>query len=124
MEASPAPTTPTPTPAAVPEKPNGPVAAAVFAAGIGALVLGILTTWASASESFATSIQYSDRVGPLSGKTIWATVAFVVSWAGLGIWLRERNIAWKTVLTIGGVLLLLGVLGTFPTFFQAFAPEE
>jgi uncharacterized membrane protein YfcA len=51
-------------------------------------------------------------------------VAFLVSWAGLGIWLRERNVAWKTVMTVGAVLVLLGVLGTFPTFFQAFAPEE
>jgi hypothetical protein len=127
MEAGPAPTAPTAPPAAdapVVEKPNGPVAAAVFAAGIGVLVLGILTTWAEASESFAASLQYSDRVGPLSGKTIWATVAFLASWAGLGIWLRGRNLAWKTVLTVGAVLVLLGVLGTFPTFFQAFAPDE
>jgi hypothetical protein len=35
-----------------PDKPFGPVAAVFLAAGIGALVLGILTTVAEASEDF------------------------------------------------------------------------
>lgn len=105
------------------EKPNGPVAAGLLAAGIGALVLGALTTVAEASESFGESLQYNDRVGPLSGKVIWATAAFVVSWIVLGIWLRARDLGWSSVLIVAGVLVTLGILGTFPTFFQAFAPE-
>ena len=117
MEASPAPTPAT-------EKPNGPVVAVLLAAGIGALVLGILTTWAAASESFATSLQYVDRVGPLSGKTIWATAAFLISWAALGIWLRHRDLAWKPVVRVSVVLIALGLIGTFPEFFQAFEPAE
>src|SRR5918994_4620868 len=101
------------------EKPNGPVVAAMLAAGLGAFVLGVLTTVAEASESFGESLQYNDRVGPLSGKVVWATAAFVVSWVVLGVWLRARDLGWSSMLVVTGVLIALGILGTFPTFFQA-----
>ena len=120
------PATPATTPATATEveRPNGPVAAGMIAVGIGALVLGLLTTFAESSESFKESIQYNDRVGPLSGKTIWATAAFLVSWGALAAWWRGRNLGWKTVTVISVVLIALGILGTFPTFFQEFAAEE
>jgi hypothetical protein len=35
------------------DKPNGPVAAALLAGGIGAATLGVVTTLAEASEAFA-----------------------------------------------------------------------
>jgi hypothetical protein len=91
---------------------------------VGSLVLAILVVIAEANESFATSLAYSDRVGPLSGKTIWATAAFLASWAALGIWLRDRDLAWKPVLWVSVVLIALGLIGTFPEFFQAFEPAE
>ena len=37
------------------DKPEGPIAAAIIAAGIGALVLGILTMWAEAARRSPTS---------------------------------------------------------------------
>jgi hypothetical protein len=61
------------------DKPFGPVAAVFLAAGIGALVLGLLNVLATASASFAKALTYSTQVGPLSGKTVWAVIAFVVS---------------------------------------------
>lgn len=103
-------------------RPTGPVAAMLLATGIGALVLGVLVVAAAASESFATSLAYSERVGPLAGKTIWATVAFLVSWAGLTVALRGRDVNLRTILLISGIMLALGLLCTFPPFFQAFAP--
>jgi hypothetical protein len=56
------------------EPASGPAAAAILAAGIGALVLGILTTWAEASEGFKEDLQWNDKVGPLSGKTITGAI--------------------------------------------------
>ena len=112
-----------PAPAAA-EKPNGPVAAVLIAAGVGAVVLAILTVWAEASEGFAESLQYSDRVGPLSGKTIWAAVAFVVSWIALGLGLRGRNVGLGKATVLAVLLLVLGYVGTFSEFFMLFAPEE
>jgi hypothetical protein len=106
------------------DRPNGPVAAVLLATGIGSLVLAILVVWAEASESFGASLAYSDRVGPLSGKTIWAVVAFLVSWAGLHAVLRRRDVNLRTVWLITLALLALGLLGTFSPFFELFAPEE
>ena len=106
------------------DRPNGPVAAVMLAAGIGSVVLGILTTVAEASESFKASIEYVTRVGPLSGKVFWSMGAFVVAWIVLGVVLRDRNLAWKTVIWATVAMVIIGVVGTFPTFFQAFAPAE
>lgn len=111
-------------PPAPAEKPNGPVAAAMLATGIGSFVLGVLTTWSAASEGFASDLEFSTRVGPLSGKTIVTVIVFVVAWIGLGVALRDRDVDWKPVTVATVALIALGVLGTFPTFFQAFAPAE
>jgi len=108
----------------VPVRPNGPVAAAVLAAGIGSLVLAILVVIAEASVSFADSLAYSERVGPLGGKTIWAVVAFLGSWLGLGIALRNRDVNLRTVTIVAAVLIALALIGTFSPFFELFMAEE
>jgi hypothetical protein len=104
--------------------PFGPVAAVFLAAGIGSLTLGILTTLAEASESFASALEWSESVGPLIGKTILAVGAFLVSWAILYAVLRGKDPNVKTVFIWTAVLLAAGFLLTFPTFFQLFAPAE
>jgi hypothetical protein len=107
-----------------PDKPFGPVAAAFLAAGIGALVLGILTTLSEASDGVASALQWSDSVGPLSGKTILAVVAFLGSWLVLYALLKGRDLEPRKVFMWTGILVAVGLLLTFPTFFQAFAPNE
>jgi hypothetical protein len=104
-----------------PDKPEGPIAAAVIAGGIGAAALGPLTTLAEASSSINQWLQWSDRVGPLSGKTIMAVLVWLASWAVLHIVLRRRPYETRRALVIALVLIALGVLGTFPSYFQAFA---
>ena len=112
------------TPGASANKPFGPVAAVFLAAGVGALVLGILTTLAEANDGIKSWLEWSTSVGPLSGKTIIAVIAFVVAWVVLGIGLRGRNPKPSGVFTWTAVLVAVGLVLTFPTFFQAFAPEE
>src|SRR6266540_1006322 len=92
MEAHPRPMTETPATDTATAKPNGPVAAMLLAVGLGSLALAVLVIWAEASVSFANSLAYSDRVGPLAGKTIWAVVAFLGSWAALTALLRNREV--------------------------------
>ena len=105
------------------ERPTGPVAAAVLATGIGAFVLGLLTTLNEASTGVHDFLEFDKDVGPLSGKTIIAVIAYFASWAILhGLW-RRQNPALRPILLATVVLIALGVLGTFPTFFQAFASE-
>jgi hypothetical protein len=38
--------------------------------------------------------------------------------------LRNRNVNMNTVLIVSGVLVVLGLIGTFAPFFQLFLPEE
>ncbi len=102
-------------------KPNGPAAAVILASGIGAFVLGLFATLNEASSGIHDFLMFSDDVGPLSGKTVITGAAFFVAWAVLGFLWRGRNVAWRPVLTATVVLLALGFLGTFPTFFEAFA---
>jgi hypothetical protein len=105
------------------DRPTGPVAAAVLATGIGIFTLGLLTTLNEASTGIHDFLDFKDDVGPLSGKTILAVVAYFGSWAGLNtLWRRESPIL-RPILIATVVLVLLGLLGTFPTFFQAFASE-
>jgi hypothetical protein len=110
-------------PEAAVEKPEGPISAAIIAAGIGAATLGLLTTLAEASESFSDWLVWSDDVGPLAGKTILTVAVWLVAWAILHIGLRNRKRGVASALTIGLVLVIAGLVGTFPTFFQAFAPD-
>ena len=106
------------------DKPDGPGAATILAAGIGIFVLGLLTTLNEMSEGIHTFLDAFDGdggVGPLSGKTILATVAYFGSWAVLWVLWRNKDIDIKKTFWIG---LGLGVVGTvlmFPPVFQAFA---
>jgi hypothetical protein len=96
-------------------------AAALLAAGLGAFVLGLLTTLAEASTGTSDFLNFYDRVGPLSGKTIIAAAVYFGALLAFGLLWRGRQPALRPVLIAGIVLLALGFLGTFPTFFQAFA---
>jgi hypothetical protein len=113
-------------------KPNGPASAAFLAAGIGAFVLGLTVTVAAAFPpaegqtafwDFAKNFGLGSGVGPLSGKVITGTLAYVISFVGLGIAWRGRDVNLRTVLIASGVLLALGFALTFPPIFDAFAAE-
>jgi hypothetical protein len=108
----------------VAERPFGQVAAVFLAAGIGSLVLGILTTLAEASGDLKSWLEWSKSVGSLSGKTIIATIVFFVSWAILAAVLRRKDLKHGPVYILTALLVGIGLVLTFPTFFQAFAPAE
>jgi hypothetical protein len=102
------------------DKPEGPIAAAIIAGGVGAAALGLVTTLAEASEGIADRLRWSEAVGPLSGKVIVAVLVWLVAWAILHVVLRGRPYETRRALVVSLVLIALGVLGTFPTFFQLF----
>jgi hypothetical protein len=105
------------------DKPTGPVAAAVLATGIGVLVLGLVTTLSEASTGVADFLKWSDDVGTLSRKTILSVVAFFASWAVLHVMWRREDWPLRPILIAAAVLGVLGIIGAFPTFFEAFAPD-
>ncbi|MDP9868795.1 MULTISPECIES: hypothetical protein [Streptosporangium] len=101
-------------------KPEGPIAAAVLAAGAGSAALGLLTTLAEASTAVKKWLTWSDAVGPLSGKTTAAVLVWLVAWLVLHLRMRTGVYETRRALAVALVLIGLGVLGTFPAFFQLF----
>ncbi len=106
------------------DKPFGPVAAVFLAAGIGSLVLGILTTLAEANESIKSALEWSKAVGPLAGKTIISVALFLLSWVVLHSVLLGKAVNATRVFAWTAILVGAGLVLTFPTFFQLFAPAE
>jgi uncharacterized membrane protein YdcZ (DUF606 family) len=105
------------------ERPNGPAAAAFLAGGVGVLALGLLTTLSEASTDVADFLNFWNRVGPLTGKTVFASGAFAVCWLALAPLMWRRNVPLNTVFIVTSALIIAGLIGTFPEFFQLLAPD-
>jgi hypothetical protein len=103
-----------------PQRPEGPIAAAILAAGVGSLTLGVVTTLVEASASIKKSLTLSNAVGPLSGKVAITIGVWFVVWILLHLVYRNKPYETRRALTIAFILIGLGVVGTFPTFFQMF----
>ena len=97
---------------------NGPAAAAILAAGIGAAFLGIIVTAAEAMHPLRNVLTFSNAVGPLSGKTTVTMVAWLGVWAVIHRLWRERNVHFRPVAVATVVLVIVGLLGTFPPVFD------
>ena len=100
------------------ETTNGSVAAAMLAAGIGCLVLGLATSLAQGSKAIGNMLNFYDPVGPLGGKTIVAVVVWLVAWGVFaGKW-KDQSADFGKVYKVTLILVGLGLLGTFPLFFD------
>ncbi len=102
------------------EPPSGPAAALILAGGIATFCMGLVTTLGEASTGIADALQWNDRVGPLSGKTLITVLVFAVAWALLTVVWRRANPPLRSTTIASAALIVLGLVGTFPTFFQAF----
>ena len=103
--------------------PNGLAAAALLAGGIGAFFMGLITTLAEASVPLANTLKFVAPVGPLSGKTIVTVIVWLVSWVILGNVWKGKDVNFSKIAVAAFVLLALGILGTFPPFFELFIPK-
>jgi hypothetical protein len=101
--------------------PNGPAAAALLAGGIGAAVLGVVTTLSEVSTSISNSLNWTRPVGPLSGKVGVTVILYVISWLALGFAWKGKNVNFSQIATIAFILLAIGLLGTFPPVFDLIA---
>lgn len=108
------------------DRPDGPGVAVMLAAGIGILVLGVFTVLAEVSEgikSWLESLEFGQGVGPLAGKTLMGSLAFIVSWIVLGVALRGKEVDMRKWFGIAFAVGVLGALMMFPPIFTAFAAE-
>jgi hypothetical protein len=103
------------------DKPNGPVAAALLAGGIGSAVFGLIVLFSELSESFGAALNWYNPVGALSGKSTLGIAAFFITWAVLHAMWKDKEINFSSVSTTALVLLAIGLLGTFPPFWHLFS---
>lgn len=103
------------------EQVNGPAVAAILSAAIGVFVLGLLTTLNEASSDVHDFLDIKSRVGPLSGKTTYSVTVYLAAWAGLSAAMWRRNLPFAGMMLVSAVLIALGLVGTFPKFFELFA---
>jgi hypothetical protein len=95
--------------------------AAILGNGVGAAALGIFIT---AAESFAPvhdALTLDAGIGPLSGKTTAAIVVWLAAWMALHLLWRKRDVGGRPVLFATGILMGIGLLGTFPPVYANIA---
>ena len=101
-------------------RPTGPAAAVVLGAGLGCFTLGLLSVLTAASSTASDDLTLSDRVGDVSGISTAAAAVFFLAWAALTVAWRRADPPLLRVAAVSALLLALGLLGTFPPFFNLF----
>lgn len=99
-------------PRAAREPPNGAAWAAMLASAIGAFATGLIVVLNEAGL-VAVPALYAPA-GGVSGRTTLAVLIWLGAWAVLHFGWRHRRIDPRRAAALIAVLVLLGVLGTFP----------
>ncbi len=60
-------------------------------------------------------------MGDLSGKTIIGVVVWLVAWLVLGLVWKDREVGFRPLIITSAILLVVGLVCTFPPFFDLFA---
>jgi len=101
--------------------PNGPAAAAFLASGVGATVLGLAIVLVEMSPNHVKKwLNFYDPVGPLSGKSTLAVLAFALTWIIARAVLKDRDVRLSRWLTVSFALIGFGLLFTFPPIYGLF----
>jgi hypothetical protein len=100
--------------------PNGGGAAAILAAGIGSFLVAVFALVADKSAAIKSMMVFYKPTGPLSGVTTSAIIAWLIAWFVLDRLWRARTVAMGRVRAAALVLLILGVLLTFPPIADLF----
>ena len=101
------------------EVPNGPGAAALLAAGIGACALAIIAMAADRFKGFGRVMTFYRPTGPLSGVTTTAILVWLVIWGVLELRWHKRNVSVNRVAIAAVILLIVSLLLTFPPIANA-----
>ena len=97
---------------------TGPGAAAVLAAGIGCLALGVLAPASDAVPWLDRAMRLWPPSGSLSGVSTSAVVIWLCAWFLLARRWRRRDIVLWPVTLAASVMLVAGLLLTFPPFMD------
>lgn len=99
-------------------RPNGGLWAAILASGIGGFAVGLVVTLNEAGILAAPTLY--GPAGGVSGRTTIAAAIWLLSWAVLHRLWRDREVAGGRVTAISVLLILLGLVGTFPPVWSLF----
>lgn len=100
--------------------PNGGAAAALVAAGIGCLTMGILTVLETAIGRLHSLFQFYPPAGSITGITSLMVIAWLVSWVALHRLWKSKQVNFTRMFVITLVCILLGIVGIFPPFVHLF----
>ncbi|HXR96790.1 MAG TPA: hypothetical protein VN709_03010 [Terriglobales bacterium] len=99
---------------------NGGGAAALLAAGMGALALAILADGTDHSPALQKLMTFYSPTGPLSGVTTTALGIWLVSWFGLERAWAGRELNLKRITTFALGLTVLAMVLMFPPVSDLF----
>jgi len=97
---------------------NGPGAAAILAAGIGSLALGVFALAGDASPAIKGAFNFWNPTGPLSGVSTSSMIVWLVAWYFLARRWGTRNVQLRPVVWAAFAGLVGGLLLTFPPFMD------
>lgn len=98
--------------------PNGPGAAAILAAGVGSLALGVFAFAGDAAPPLKALLTLWPPSGPLSGVSTAAVLVWLGAWLALDRLWRRREVDLARVNTAAFLMLGGGLLLTFPPFMD------
>lgn len=103
-----------------PALPNGPAAAAILAGGFGTAFFGLMVDLSEWFPPVAKAFTLNKGVGPLSGKTTFGVLGYLVVWFVLAKLWKGKDVDLDKVWAITMVLVALGFIFTFPKWFDLF----
>ena len=113
--------------ATVPEIPptvsyaTGSAWATLLSAGIGCAAFGVFTMLSECVPAMSRSLNWYNPSGPLSGVATCAVVIWLVAWMILSARWNNRSMTnERALLIVTLVLVLVGILTTFPPFYDLF----
>ena len=98
--------------------PNGAAAAAFLAAGIGSLAVGLFVLLSEAGLFTAPTL-YAPS-GGVSGRTAFAALTWLISWAVLHRRWRDRDVDARRTFLLALGMVALGLVATFPPLWGIF----
>ena len=107
-------------PAQLQAPPNGGAAAALLAAGIGCVALGVLSVLTSAFDPLSEALKFYGLADDISGVSTLMIAVWLLSWLILHQLWKQRQVRFLRVLVVTLLLIALGLVATFPPFDKVF----
>ncbi len=101
--------------------PTGAAMAALLAAAIGLLSLGLANIYSAIDTGFKAAITLNSGIGPYSGKEVFLFAGWFGSWVVLHLVLRRREVSVKKWFGVFMVLMLVATLLVWPPVSEAIA---